>query len=158
MKAFKRLAERPPSPVLSLECKMHSDLPHCICVPNGRLFSHRHSALVTITHFFIFIFIYIFFACRENCSRRQKSPEIHRSLIFVSSHAKMTKMTSPSFFPLTFTLFFNTAILPIVLRTASMPSATARSREQTPANNISPGYWSHRISLLSELHMGKSHA
>lgn len=49
MKAFKCLAERPPSPVLSLECKMHSDSRHCISVPNGRLFSHRHSALVTIT-------------------------------------------------------------------------------------------------------------
>lgn len=56
-----------------------------------------------------------FFACRENCSGGQKSPEIHRSLIFVSSHAKMTL---PSFFPLIFTLFFNTAILPIVLRIA----------------------------------------
>lgn len=106
MKAFKRLAERPPSSVLSLECKMHSDLPHCICVPNGRLFSHRHSALVTITHFFIFIFIYFFLLAEKTVPEDKKSPEIHRSLIFVSSHAKMTKMTSPSFFPLTFTLFF----------------------------------------------------
>lgn len=81
MKAFKRLAERLPSPVLSLECKMHSDLPHCICVPNGRLFSHRHSALVTITHFFIFIYIFLL---AEKTAPEDKKVQKYIDLSFLS--------------------------------------------------------------------------